>query len=127
MCSTLNSQENFQKAYMERETETEIKYFIKKKNGNGFYIKNDIVNTKILKDTSKHRSHKNKENSTPQISTDKQRFKSKKCQYWSSQIFTEASPTRAADSRNPDRFKISDDSSQVSDFHFHISTLILES
>ena len=36
MCSTLKSQENIQKAYMEKETETEIKYFIKeKKNGNG--------------------------------------------------------------------------------------------
>ena len=35
MCSTLKSQENIQKAYMEKETETEIKYFIKeKKNGN---------------------------------------------------------------------------------------------
>jgi hypothetical protein len=31
MCSTLKSQENIQKAYMERETETEIKYFIKEK------------------------------------------------------------------------------------------------
>jgi hypothetical protein len=31
MCSTLKSQENIQKAYMEKETETEIKYFIKEK------------------------------------------------------------------------------------------------
>ena len=128
MCSTLKSQENIQKAYMEKETETEIKYFIKeKKRKREIYTKNGIVNTKTQKETSKHRSRKNKKNSTPQISTEKQQFKSKKCQYWSSQTFTEASPTRAADSRNPDRFKISDNSPQVSDFHFHISTLILES
>jgi hypothetical protein len=127
MCSTLKSQENIQKAYMEKETETEIKYFIKeKKRKREIYTKNGIVNTKTQKETSKHRSRKNKKkNSTPQISTEKQQFKSKKCQYWSSQTFTEASPTRAADSRNPDRFKISDNSPQVSDFHFHISTLIL--
>ncbi len=31
MCSTLKSQENIQKAYMKKETETEIKYFIKEK------------------------------------------------------------------------------------------------
>jgi hypothetical protein len=31
MSSTLKSQENIQKAYMEKETETEIKYFIKEK------------------------------------------------------------------------------------------------
>jgi len=126
MCSTLKSQENIQKAYMKKETETEIKYFIKEKTETGnLYKKNGIVNTKTQKETSKHRSRKNKKNSTPQISTEKQQFKSKKCQYWSSQTFTEASPTRAADSRNPDRFKISDNSPQVSDFHFHISTLIL--
>jgi hypothetical protein len=47
MCSTLKSQENIQKAYMKKETETEIKYFIQEKNGNGKSIqKNGIVNTK---------------------------------------------------------------------------------
>ena len=111
---------------MERKTKMEFKYFIiEKKRKRQISTKNGIVSTKIQKETSKHRSAKTRKNSTPQISTEKQRFKSKKCQYWSSQIFTEASPTRAADSRNPDRFKISDNSSQVSDFHFHISTLIL--
>jgi hypothetical protein len=47
MCSTLKSQENIQKAYMEKETETEIKYFIKeKKRKREIYTKNGIVNTK---------------------------------------------------------------------------------
>jgi hypothetical protein len=62
MCSTLKSQENIQKAYMEKETETEIEYFIKEKKtetGN-LYKKNGIVNTKTQKETSKHRSRKNK-------------------------------------------------------------------
>ena len=35
MCSTLKSQENIQKEYMEKETETEIKYFIKEKTETG--------------------------------------------------------------------------------------------
>ena len=126
MCSTLKSQENIQKAYMKKETKMEFKYFIiEKKRKRQISTKNGIVSTKIQKETSKHRSAKTRKNSTPQISTEKQRFKSKECQYWTSQTFTEASPTRAADSRNPDRFKISDNSPQVSDFHFHISTLIL--
>jgi hypothetical protein len=126
MCSTLKSQENIQKAYMEKETETEIKYFIKEKNGNGKSIQKTASLTQKLRKKLQNTDHaKTRKNSTPQISTEKQQFKSKKCQYWSSQTFTEASPTRAADSRNPDRFKISDNSPQVSDFHFHISTLIL--
>jgi hypothetical protein len=112
---------------MEKETETEIKYFIKEKNGNGKSIQKTASLTQKLRKKLQNTDHaKTRKNSTPQISTEKQQFKSKKCQYWSSQTFTEASPTRAADSRNPDRFKISDNSSQVSDFHFHISTLILE-
>ena len=61
MCSTLKSQENIQKAYMEKETETEIKCFIKeKKRKREIYTKNGIVNTKTQKETSKHRSRKNK-------------------------------------------------------------------
>jgi hypothetical protein len=127
MCSTLKSQENIQKAYMEKETETEIKYFIKeKKRKREIYTKKTASLTQKLRKKLQNTDHaKTRKNSTPQISTEKQQFKSKKCQYWSSQTFTEASPTRAADSRNPDRFKISDNSPQVSDFHFHISTLIL--
>jgi hypothetical protein len=47
---------------MERETETEIKYFIKEKNGNGKFIqkkKNGIVNTRIQKKKKKIQKDKN--------------------------------------------------------------------
>ncbi len=47
MCSTLKSQENIQKSIHGKETETEIKYFIKeKKRKREIYTKNGIVNTK---------------------------------------------------------------------------------
>ena len=49
MCSTLKSQENIQKAYMEKETETEIKYFIKEKNGNGKSIQKTASLTQKLR------------------------------------------------------------------------------
>ena len=83
MCSTLKSQENIQKTYMEKETETEIKYFIKrKKNGNGKSIQKTASLTQKFRKKLQNTDHaKTRKNSTPQISTEKQQFKSKKCQY----------------------------------------------
>ena len=57
MCSTLKSQENIQKAYMKKETETEIKYFIQEKNGNGKSIQKTASLTQKLRKKLQNTDH----------------------------------------------------------------------
>ncbi len=62
MCSTFESQENIQKTYMKKETEMQVKYFIKeRKNGNVKSLpKTASLTKKEFRKKLEHRSRENK-------------------------------------------------------------------
>ena len=89
MCNTFRPQKKQSKAYVERETEMEIDYFIKIEKRNvqniaktALFPQKIKIKKKSQRKTSKHGSLKlgNRYENTPQISSEKQRFNFKKCQ-----------------------------------------------
>ncbi len=105
-----------------------ISYFIKeRKNGKANDSSTRQTHEKHRKKTSKHKSRETvqEKRSTPQISTDTKRINSKNCL-----ILGQLNVNRSQPSLEPLNFtvqiapKINDNSSQVSDFHFQIGTLM---
>ncbi len=103
-----------------------ISYFIKEEKTATPTIRQQDKLTRNLEKTSKHKSRETvQEKNTPQISTDTKRINSKNYL-----ILGQLNVNRSQPSLEPLNFtvqitsKINDNSSQVSDFHFQIGTLM---
>jgi hypothetical protein len=114
---------------MERKSKLKSGTLLKRKTETSTLHQNGIINTKNPEKTSKQKSRKNErekeQNSTPQISTGTRRFNSRNCLILGQLNVNKSQPSlEQLNFTVRNASEISDNSFQVSNFHFQIGTLM---